>query len=73
VLLLRKPHINHHNEDHIISFLSLLLSLSFTFSPDRTVVTGDSLGGTQFWDGVFGTLIKRFAAHRADVVSNECP
>ncbi|KAL6065936.1 U3 small nucleolar RNA-associated protein [Balamuthia mandrillaris] len=36
---------------------------------DWTIVTGDSLGKTQFWDGKTGTLIKGFRNHKADVLA----
>eukprot|EP01134_Creolimax_fragrantissima_P004669 CFRG4669T1 len=36
---------------------------------DFTIVTGDSLGNTQFWDGAFGTLQQTFKCHEADVLA----
>ncbi|XP_058956730.2 U3 small nucleolar RNA-associated protein 4 homolog [Pocillopora verrucosa] len=33
------------------------------------IITGDSLGNTQFWDGQRGTLIQSFKAHLADVLT----
>ncbi|KAL4423732.1 hypothetical protein ABPG75_001033 [Micractinium tetrahymenae] len=36
--------------------------------PDGTVVSGDSSGNVQFWDGKFGTLLARFSQHQADVL-----
>ncbi|KAK2550404.1 U3 small nucleolar RNA-associated protein 4-like protein [Acropora cervicornis] len=33
------------------------------------IVTGDSLGNTQFWDGKHGTLLQSFRAHMADVLA----
>lgn len=33
------------------------------------IITGDSLGNTQFWDGQQGTLIQSFKAHLADVLT----
>uniref|UniRef100_A0A6P8I1P2 U3 small nucleolar RNA-associated protein 4 homolog n=1 Tax=Actinia tenebrosa TaxID=6105 RepID=A0A6P8I1P2_ACTTE len=36
---------------------------------DYTIITGDSLGNTQFWDGKLGTLIESYNAHKADVLS----
>ncbi|XP_078365837.1 U3 small nucleolar RNA-associated protein 4 homolog isoform X1 [Oculina patagonica] len=33
------------------------------------IITGDSLGNTQFWDGQQGTLIQSFKAHMADVLA----
>jgi len=36
---------------------------------DQTVVTGDSLGHTQFWDGDMCTLIQSFDSHQADVLA----
>ncbi|EFJ48124.1 hypothetical protein VOLCADRAFT_91388 [Volvox carteri f. nagariensis] len=41
-----------------------LLSLS-----DGTLVSGDSDGAVQMWDGRFGTLLHRFTQHRADVLA----
>ncbi|KJE89973.1 hypothetical protein CAOG_001364 [Capsaspora owczarzaki ATCC 30864] len=35
---------------------------------DGTIVSGDSLGHTQFWNGQFGTLLHRFRSHSADVL-----
>ena len=35
---------------------------------DGTVVTGDSLGHVQFWDGELGTLLQNVATHEADVL-----
>ncbi|KAL4856387.1 WD repeat-containing protein PCN [Chlorella vulgaris] len=35
---------------------------------DGTVVSGDSSGNVQFWDGRFGTLLAGFAVHQADVL-----
>jgi len=34
-----------------------------------TIVTGDSCGHTQFWDGNTGTLIQDFKSHEADVLT----
>lgn len=36
---------------------------------DMTVVSGDSLGHVQMWDGNVGTLLKSFACHDADVLT----
>eukprot|EP00111_Clytia_hemisphaerica_P022851 TCONS_00067254-protein len=36
---------------------------------DFTVVTGDSKGCTQFWDGHTGTLLTSFKSHEADVLT----
>lgn len=33
------------------------------------IITGDSLGNTQFWDGIHGTLLQSFRAHLADVLA----
>lgn len=35
---------------------------------DGTLVSGDSWGRTQFWDGKFGTLLQSFKQHEADVL-----
>eukprot|EP00736_Rhodelphis_marinus_P011539 Rmarinus@m.12070 len=37
--------------------------------PDRTLVSGDSLGNTQFWDGDHGTLISGFRSHDSAVMA----
>eukprot|EP00041_Stephanoeca_diplocostata_P020947 m.479319 g.479319 ORF g.479319 m.479319 type:complete len:845 (-) comp21699_c0_seq1:208-2742(-) len=37
--------------------------------PDMTIVSGDSHGRTQFWDGKFGTLLQSFTHHEADVLT----
>eukprot|EP01102_Stenamoeba_stenopodia_P021466 TRINITY_DN8652_c0_g1_i1.p2 TRINITY_DN8652_c0_g1~~TRINITY_DN8652_c0_g1_i1.p2 ORF type:complete len:875 (-),score=212.31 TRINITY_DN8652_c0_g1_i1:56-2680(-) len=36
---------------------------------DYTLVTGNSKGQTQFWDGVNGVLLQSFKEHRADVLA----
>ena len=36
---------------------------------DMTIISGDSLGQTQFWDGKMGTLLKSFKSHEADVLA----
>ncbi|KNC86809.1 hypothetical protein SARC_01071 [Sphaeroforma arctica JP610] len=36
---------------------------------DFTIISGDSLGNTQFWDGAFGTLTQTFKSHEADVLA----
>ena len=36
---------------------------------DYTVVSGDSLGHVQLWDGSQGTLLKSFSQHTADVTA----
>lgn len=36
---------------------------------DFTVISGDSLGHVQVWDGGVGTLLQTFAVHEADVLS----
>eukprot|EP01135_Chromosphaera_perkinsii_P010028 Nk52_evm63s1992 gene=Nk52_evmTU63s1992 len=33
------------------------------------LISGDSLGNTQMWDGKFGTLLQSFRVHEADVLS----
>lgn len=35
---------------------------------DGTFVSGDSMGNVKFWDGIMGTQIRSFKAHRADVL-----
>lgn len=39
--------------------------------PDGTLVSGDSLGSVQFWDGATGTLRQSVALHEADVLAIE--
>eukprot|EP01028_Stygiella_incarcerata_P007914 TRINITY_DN3311_c0_g1_i2.p1 TRINITY_DN3311_c0_g1~~TRINITY_DN3311_c0_g1_i2.p1 ORF type:complete len:667 (-),score=166.16 TRINITY_DN3311_c0_g1_i2:514-2514(-) len=39
---------------------------------DFTLISGDSQGMTTFWDGIEGTLLQSFPAHRADVLSITC-
>ncbi len=39
--------------------------------PDGTLVSGDSLGSVQFWDGATGTLQQSVALHSADVLALE--
>jgi len=34
---------------------------------DMTIVSGNSLGRVEFWDGMFGTLLASFTNHTADV------
>jgi U3 small nucleolar RNA-associated protein 4 len=36
---------------------------------DGTIVSGDSLGHTQFWDGTQGVLTQSFSVHSGDVLS----
>lgn len=36
---------------------------------DGTIVSGDSTGSTQFWDGKQGTLLQAHTTHRADVLA----
>lgn len=36
---------------------------------DFTVISGDSLGHVQVWDGRMGTLVHSFSQHKADVLS----
>jgi U3 small nucleolar RNA-associated protein 4 len=36
---------------------------------DGTIATGDSAGVVSLWEGVHGTRVARFAAHRADVLA----
>ena len=49
----------------ILIFLFLFL---FVFR-DGTIVSGDSLGHVQFWDGEMGTLLETFSSHTADVLT----
>ena len=42
---------------------------SVNFLKDSTIVMGDSLGNTQFWDGITGTLLQTFKSHLADVLA----
>ena len=36
---------------------------------DETIVSGDSFGHTQFWDGKTGTLLQDFKQHHVDVLA----
>ncbi|GAB4822285.1 hypothetical protein N2152v2_009331 [Parachlorella kessleri] len=38
------------------------------YLPDGTLVSADSDGAVQFWDGASGTLLRRFTQHVADVL-----
>jgi len=42
---------------------------SVEFLKDQTIVMGDSLGNTQFWNGSTQTLMKSFNSHCADVLA----
>ena len=42
---------------------------SMHLTSNMTIISGDSLGQTQFWDAEMGTLIKSFKSHEADVLS----
>ena len=37
--------------------------------PDGTMVSGDSTGTLQFWDGQHGTLLQAFSQHKADILA----
>ena len=37
--------------------------------PDGTMVSGDSTGTLQLWDGRHGTLLQAFTQHKADILS----
>ena len=36
---------------------------------DGTMVSGDSTGTLQFWDGQHGTLLQAFSQHKADILA----
>ena len=36
---------------------------------DGTMVSGDSKGTLQFWDGQHGTLLQTFSQHKADILA----
>ncbi|XP_072014149.1 U3 small nucleolar RNA-associated protein 4 homolog [Amphiura filiformis] len=40
---------------------------SVAVTKDMAIISGDSSGRTQFWNGKMGTLLRSFASHRADV------
>ena len=40
-----------------------------TYNSDNTIISGDSLGNTQFWDGNQGVLMYGWKQHEADVLS----
>ena len=61
---------------HVVSRISTdnlqgksTLIWSIHLTSDMTIVSGDSLGQTQFWDAEMGTLLKSFKSHVADVLS----
>lgn len=37
--------------------------------PDGTMISGDSTGTLQFWDGQHGTLLQAFSQHKADILA----
>lgn len=37
--------------------------------PDGTMVSGDSTGTLQLWDGQHGTLLQAFSQHKADILA----
>lgn len=53
--------------DEVQSRSTLIWAVYITRS--FVIITGDSLGNTQFWDGNRGTLIQSFKAHIADVLA----
>jgi U3 small nucleolar RNA-associated protein 4 len=59
--LLRITAASHSSSDTSIWSLLLL--------PDGTIVSGDSEGAVQFWEGTTGTLICRLQNHAADVLT----
>lgn len=42
---------------------------SIHLTKDMTIITGNSLGQTQFWDANVGTLLQGFKSHEADVLA----
>nr|XP_054769363.1 U3 small nucleolar RNA-associated protein 4 homolog [Lytechinus pictus] len=36
---------------------------------DMTIISGDSVGRTQFWNGKHGTLLKSYTSHRASILA----
>ncbi|RDD40161.1 U3 small nucleolar RNA-associated protein 4-like protein [Trichoplax sp. H2] len=40
-----------------------------TIMKDKTIISADSLGKIQFWNGNFGTLISAFQCHQADALT----
>ena len=45
------------------------LTWSIYLTKDMTIITGNSLGQTQFWDANHGTLLQSFKSHEADVLT----
>ena len=61
---------------HIVSRISTdkikeknTLIWSIYLTSDMTIISGDSLGQTQFWDAKMGTLLNSFKSHEADVLA----
>lgn len=54
---------------HVETRLFFVLMSHFAFSDIRcgTIVSGDSSGIVQFWDGHFGTLLQAHSYHKGDV------
>lgn len=54
---------------HIEIRLFTYILFHFAFCANRcgTIVSGDSSGGVQFWDGQFGTLLQAHSYHKGDV------
>jgi WD40 repeat protein len=54
--------VENYGQEHTLVWSVRVLS-------DFTVISGDSLGHVQIWDGGIGTLQQSFAMHEADVLS----
>lgn len=54
---------------HIETRLFIDFTSHFAFCGIRcgTIVSGDSSGSVQFWDGLFGTLLQAHSCHKGDV------
>lgn len=48
-------------------FTNIFFFLAFCGNRCGTIVSGDSSGGVQFWDGQFGTLLQAHSYHKGDV------
>lgn len=51
----------------VFSFPDVFLLIAFLGFRCGTLVSGDSSGSVQFWDGEFGTLLQANSYHKGDV------
>ena len=57
----------------LVSSNSIETSLILFFFRDGTLVSGDSSGSTQFWDGEVGTLLQAQKRNQGDVLALASP